>query len=286
MGRPVLAEGADQEVTARPRLRLKMRHLRIAAAVLGIGIVGSGVVGKVYYGGICNLGTTETWVACPLGWLERSLAARELLPEWPGALLVVLSVILLGRVFCAWLCPTALVKTVFRGNGGASSNPVAIPGSNMAAYSSYAVLGAVLFASFWFRFPIFCFFCPVGLFFGALYAVLRVFAPDPSFSLELVLFPAFLFLEIGLLKSWCRSFCPLGALLSLIGNFNPFLRPTVDKSKCFAEKGVNCQACRRACPEGIDLTRPRPRFTPNACTKCLECSDRCPLKGIKFPVRA
>jgi ferredoxin-type protein NapH len=143
----------------------------------------------------------------------------------------------------------------------------------------------VLFASILFKFPVFCFFCPIGLFFGSVYAAMRFFSPDTP-GLELVLFPLMLGIELWGFKSWCRSICPLGALLSIIGSFNRLLLPAVSKDHCFASKGIDCQACKRACPEGIDLTRKRSLLSPNSCTKCLECYVKCPAKAIKFPLRA
>ncbi len=281
----------------------KTKIVRIAATLLGILLVVSGVIGELRYGGICSLGTDQISVfsslgillrsvgadqisiTCPLGFLERSLAVGELLALWPSVALVVVSVILLGRVFCAWICPAGLVHRLLRGKGGLRPRQeFASRETAWASYSSYAVLGGVLFASFLFRFPVFCFFCPIGLFFGAVYAIIRLFSPNP-FSVELLLFPAVLGVELWVLKSWCRSICPLGALLSIAGNFNRFFLPVVSKDKCLVPKGINCQACHNACPEGIDLNQKRV-FSPNSCTKCLDCADRCPVKAIKFPLRA
>jgi ferredoxin-type protein NapH len=198
---------------------------------------------------------------------------------------VVLSVILLGRVFCAWVCPTVLLRRVFGGKRASKPKLKAAPkGGTLTSYSAYAVLGGVLLASFWFRFPIFCLFCPVGLFFGFLFAVGRYFSVD-ALGLELVLFPVMLVLELWVLKkSWCRSFCPMGALLSLIGNLNRFLLPVVKKDKCFTSKGINCQVCKRVCPEGIDLANTSQHFSPNSCTKCLQCYENCPANAIKIAI--
>lgn len=250
-------------------------------------MVVSGVIeGGFRYGGLDSLRIGDVWFTCPLGFLERSLAARELLPEWQSALLVLGIAVLLGRIFCAWFCPTVLLRRVFRLKRDLNPLRQATPSShhiNWSAYGPYAVLVGTLVASFILRFPVFCFFCPVGLFFGAVYAVLKLFTPFP-FSVELIVFPALLALELWGLRSWCRSFCPLGALLSLAGSFNRLFVPTVDANKCLLEKGVNCQACQRVCPEGIDLARPKPVLLPNSCTKCMECSDRCPVKAIHFPI--
>ncbi len=282
----------------------KTKIFRIVTAVLAMLVVVSGVAGTLHYAGICSLdawtvlitsrlgflisalGAAEISATCPLGFLERSLAVGELLPQWFFSVtVVVLSVILLGRVFCAWVCPAGLVHRLLRGKRGlASKREAAQQGTIWASYSSYAVLGGVLLASFVFRFPVFCFFCPVGLSFGAIYAVIKLFSPDPL-SVELVLFPLMLGLELWVLKSWCRSLCPLGALLSIIGNLNHFLVPVVNKEKCRTSKGIQCGTCQKACPEGIDLTK-KNLFAPNSCTKCLECSDKCPVKAIEIRLLA
>jgi ferredoxin-type protein NapH len=262
----------------------KIKFIRIVTAALAGLVVFLGVFGKLRYGGICFLGFREVFAACPLGFLERSLAARELLPQWPYVLLVVLFIILLGRVFCAWICPTVFLRRVFKIKAGARPKAEFAPTEKTwASYSSYAVLGGVLLASFWFRFPIFCLFCPIGLFFGFLYAVGRLFSLD-SLSMELVLFPLMLVLELWLMKSWCTSICPLGALLSLIGKLNHFFLPAVYKDKCLTGKGIHCQACKRACPEGIDLINTNSSPAPLSCTKCFECSDKCPANAIKLAI--
>ncbi len=279
----------------------RTKILRLATAALVAFVVVDGQFGRLWYSGLCSLElyvftvtdaigplmrAMGVWripvdLACPLGFLERSLAARQLLPEWPWALSVVVIIIALGRVFCAWMCPSVLLRRVFGDKARLPSRrQAAIKGTNWDAYSSYAILGGVLVASYIFQFPVFCLVCPVGLFFGALYAVLNVVHLNPP-GLELVLFPAMLVLELWVLRDWCRSICPLGALYSIIGNFNRFLQPAVDKQKCFiTTKGVSCQACKGACPEGIDLTREV--MAPKSCTKCLQCSDRCPAKAINI----
>jgi ferredoxin-type protein NapH len=283
----------------------KIGIARIATASLVILAVVSGAVGELRYGGICSLDVfvisitsrfepllraLGLWrisvkVTCPLGFLERSLAARQLLQPWLLSVgLVALSVILLGRAFCAWVCPVVVLRRVWRGKGGLNSKREATPkGATWAAYSPYAVLGGVLVASYLFRFPVFCYFCPIGLFFGALYAVIRLFSPH-SLSPELVLFPAMLVLELWVLKSWCRSICPLGALLSIISSLNRFLLPVVRKDICLTSKDINCRVCERVCPEGIDLATTSRPFSPNSCTKCLECYEKCPAGAIRIAV--
>jgi ferredoxin-type protein NapH len=263
----------------------KLRLVRAATASVVTLVVLRGVVaGDFRYGGLCTVGVGEIWASCPLGFLERSLAARELLPQWASVALVVVLVILLGRVFCAWGCPVVPLRRVFGDNGGLDSRRVAAPRrSGLESYSPYAVLGGTLLASFLFGFPVFCLFCPIGLSFGALYAAIRFFSPDPL-GWELVVFPAVLVLELWVLKSWCRSICPVGALLSIFGNLNRFFVPATNQEKCLNSKGANCSICERVCPEKIAIAKIRSRFSPNSCTKCLECYDKCPKGAIELPV--
>lgn len=299
-------------------LRLtKIKTLRIATPVLAVLVVASGAIGELYYGGICTLGIGQFWATCPLGFLERSLAVRSLLPQWPSAALVVVLVILLGRVFCGWICPPGLLRRLLpawavskakrgseTGRAGSASgaggtilrsthgNETAAAGREAAepaglrweSYSAYAILGGTLVASYVLQFPVFCFFCPIGLFFGALYSVMRFVSADP-FGLELVLFPVMLGIELWLLhKHWCRSICPIGALLSILGSLNRFLLPTFIQDKCLTSKGAACGACRRVCPEGIDLPSIGHGLAANSCTKCLECYERCPKGAIEIAI--
>jgi ferredoxin-type protein NapH len=262
----------------------KTKILRIVMASLAILLIARGViVGEFGYGGLCSFNFKEIWATCPLGFLERSLAGRQLMPEWRSVVLVVLAVILLGRVFCAWICPTVVLRRVFEGKAALTPKGDTAPkGRNWGTYAPYAVLGGAVLASFVFRFPVFCFFCPIGLFWGFLFAVVRLASPH-SLTPELVLFPIMLVVELWVLKSWCRSICPVGALLSIAGNLNRILLPAVRKDKCLAAKDINCRVCERVCPEGIELAKIRSSYLPNSCTKCLECYVKCPAKAIELP---
>jgi ferredoxin-type protein NapH len=149
-----------------------------------------------------------------------------------------------------------------------------------ASYSRYAVLAGALASSLLFGFPVFCLVCPVGLFFGTVFAVSRLFISQQP-SLELLLFPALLGVELLVLKSWCHSICPLGALLSMVSRLNLFVRPAVKREVCLTSQGINCRACLRVCPEGIHLPDATDGLAPYDCTKCLECYERCPTKAIR-----
>ena len=260
------------------------KSIRIVSALLGILVVASGAAGELYYGGLCTLGIGRLWVTCPLGFLERSLAAQVILPEWRSALLVLISIVVLGRAICGWLCPAGLLQRLAPGKIAPRARRVAASKAEAwAPYYPYAILAGTLVASFILRFPVFCFVCPIGLFFGFVYAAIGLFSPEP-FTVELIAFPVLLGLELFVLRSWCRSICPLGALYSIFGNLNRVLVPAFRKDKCLTSNGSKCGACERSCPEGIEIGQIRSRFWPQSCTKCLECYETCPKGAIEFPI--
>ena len=62
----------------------------------------------------------------------------------------------------------------------------------------------------------FCLLCPIGLVFGTLWALNRVFVLlQPGW--ELIVFPLMLLAELFLFKRWCSSICPLGFFFGLMG---------------------------------------------------------------------
>lgn len=283
--------------------QIKVRTLRnLTAGLVVLAVVGAGAC-RISGGNLCSVGIDPFAFSCPLGSLELALASWTLVPPlWLSVLLVVLSVVLLGRVFCAWICPVPLLRNLF-GNGNARTTrplprvlPSSNPGSDRTAaavlnaplkkwnwetYSPYAVLTGALVSSFLFGFPVFCLVCPIGLFFGTMFAVLRLFSIHQP-GLELVLWPAILVAEVFLLRKWCRAICPLGALLRLVSKLNRFVQPTVNSKQCLAARGAHCQVCQKACPEGIDIPSLKTGSLFRDCTKCLECREKCPVQAIQL----
>jgi ferredoxin-type protein NapH len=145
------------------------------------------------------------------------------------------------------------------------------------------VLGAALASSAIFGFPVFCLICPIGLIFASLFALTRLLNFNEP-TLDLIIFPIILVVELVFLRKWCSKICPLGALLSLFSRFNRRLVPTVDRTVCIEEtKGIKCQQCRKACSFDIELKHNAGTGHISNCTKCKECSTSCPVHAISFP---
>ena len=150
--------------------------------------------------------------------------------------------------------------------------------------SRHGILAVALGSTLVFGFPVFCLICPIGLTFATVLLVMRLFAFGDT-TWTVLAFPAIIAIEVLLLPKWCQRFCPLGALLSLFSGLNRTFRPRIDSEKCLLEgRGLSCNLCERACPEGINLHDVAAgETTLNDCSKCRACADVCPEHAITFP---
>jgi len=79
-------------------------------------------------------------------------------------------------------------------------------------------------------------------------------------------------------RSWCKYFCPHGAILAFLNRFS-FLGLTRDPLKCTK---AGCNDCVEACPMNVPiLDLPWEKFTHPECIYCLKCADACTTKAIK-----
>ena len=268
----------------------RMFTLRTLTALLFIVVVAVGLVLHTGTGSPSVFGVGSIAAICPLGALEVMLASKTVIsPVLLGLAIVLVLVVLFGKSFCAWVCPTNLVKRIFglkQRERAKSESPLDVEAPKRGGVGDARnwVLGASLIAAAACGAPVFCLICPVGLTVATFIAIWRLFALSET-TLSLIVFPAILILEIVVLRKWCQNLCPLGAFMSLVARLNRTFRPHSDAKKCIYEsKGVACHACSDACPEGIDLHRAQQSAPLNECTRCHACSDACPAHAINFPL--
>ncbi|MDL2060214.1 FAD-dependent oxidoreductase [Mesosutterella sp. AGMB02718] len=276
----------------------KISRLRWFTALAFIVLAAAGMAWHTGWGTLSSFGWKSIAAVCPLGGLETLIAGHSLTLRAAVGLVIVLALVaLFGRIFCGWMCPTPLIRKTFgakddrlpRREGAGRVIPI-YPEKAAAKASSripkntplYILVGA-LGSTAVFGFPVFCLICPVGLTFGVVIGAWRLFQFNIG-DWSILLFVALLALELFALRRWCASFCPLGALMSLLSRANRTFRPVIDESKCLRAKGLDCNVCRSACPEGIDLTKPATAEELARCTKCHACSDACAEGAISFPL--
>ena len=301
---------SQEEKKSKKGIRFSTVRGFVAFAVVAFAIVG--LVFHVGTGTLSAFGISQISAICPLGALETMLGAKEVMLH-PFIMLaaVVVIVVLTGKAFCAWVCPTPWIQRFFHPSKGKKQvdEPLtkeeqeqisaAVKGScsgeagegcktcGLAAVggkrdglqidSRHGVLVGALASAAIFGFPVFCLVCPIGLTFALIVVLWNTFtANDPTWALLVI--PVILLLELVFFRKWCGKICPMGALVSLVSNANFTLKPRVSKQACLREQGVDCHACVEACPEQVD---PHSKHIPE-CTKCGACVEACPAHAIKI----
>ena len=228
------------------------------------------VLGRVWCGWICPLGTL-------LGWVRfRSARERRVHPRLRIVKYVLLAAIAamaaLGSLTLLVLDPLGLLTR--------TATASLLPGLDYAVTSMESALAEwtpTRYAVVWLEDQV------RGV-------VLPVVQPHYSQAVALaLLFAAVLALNAFADRFWCRYLCPLGAMLGLAAKAQ-VLRPIVGEG-CTA-----CGACERACRPGAidtapgagttdadgvdagagDIAAARPRVVTSECTMCLDCLATCP----------
>jgi polyferredoxin len=245
----------------------------------------------------------------PLAAVSASLAGRTIPTKLLWALITLGATLILGRVWCGWVCPMGTVLDLFRfrrarGNAIQVSSrwrqvkyfllfvvlisalfanltllildPITILTRTLATGVMPALNYTVTAVEFWLYG-----FGPLQAPLAWLDTVLRstILPAEQSFY-QLNLLLALFFIGIVSLnlftdRFWCRYLCPLGALLGLLSKVS-WLRRVVGP-------GCNqCRRCSRDCPTGT--IEPERGFAsdPGECIVCLACLDTCPQESVAF----
>ncbi|MBN2083660.1 MAG: 4Fe-4S binding protein [Anaerolineales bacterium] len=247
----------------------------------------------------------------PLAMLAGLLASKAYVRGMALALLTVLLTILLGRVWCGWICPLGTTLDLFHPRRWKNKQP-SIPEAarGIKHFLLTAILTSALLGSLWLMLldPLTIMIRTLTeavypaldrIVFAveeALYSVSalrdsisgldRILRPallpaDPAFTAGGVLIAAF-FIGVVALNAlaprfWCRYLCPLGSLLGLTGKLAIFRRE-VNPATC-----TNCGACARVCPTGTIRPDKADASDPAECIMCLDCVTVCPRSGQTFP---
>lgn len=245
------------------------------------------------------------------GWSMQS--ATTVFP-WLAVVSFLIVGVLIGKSLCGWVCPFGLIQDLvdFIKTKKMEISPTT---HRSMTYMKYFILGVALLISLTFSaskllggyksyegalgifaYAPFTAISPAETLFATLprmvqdFSVAVVEKPVSEVLSGILYLPAIfwvqLFILIGVMffavyvpRSWCKYFCPHGAIMAILNKFS-FLGLRRDPVKCV--KG-ECRECVKVCPMRVRiLDLPWEKFNDPECIYCLKCADACPNKAIKL----
>lgn len=196
-------------------------------------------------------------------------------------LLLILSTVLFGRIFCGWLCAFgalgdffyALGKRVFR-----IKFKMPKKADGVLKYLKYIILLALVFT--WVAEIT----LPEGFSPWDAFGELNSLPPALGYTLSHFL-PGTVLLVLILIASmfverfFCRYLCPMGAVFSIFSKLKVLniKKPRTDCGKC--------RICTRSCAMGIALYE-KDSVSAGECIGCMQCIEACPRKNVRLSVQS
>ena len=214
----------------------------------------------------------------------------------------------LGRSLCGWVCPFGLVQDIVR-FVSRKKGDLSPRTHEWLVYTKYSIMGGVLIVSVSLAAMLAGgngegFKSALGVFASGplnvlgpadtLFALIpngvgilinntdvfmaEAFTVMPLLWIRLVILGLVLAFAAYVPRSWCKYFCPHGAILAFLNKYS-FLGLQRDPLKCTK---AGCNDCVGACPMNVPILElPWEKFTHPECIYCMKCRDACPTKAIK-----
>jgi ferredoxin len=198
--------------------------------------------------------------------------------------------LLLGRVFCGWVCPLGAIFDVYGWILKRLRVKFEGPSPSWFRFKYYLLLAILVFAVIGGVSPLMGF-DPIVLLTRTVAVILMPLWRKQDLlhwvvggsvgsngylidTLTLVLFLGIMSATTRLSRIWCRTACPLGAYLAVSSRHSVLRRQT--------EGCVHCNICAVHCPTGaIDFKNPE-IYNESECIKCFSCSQECPVDANFF----
>ncbi|MCP4454862.1 MAG: 4Fe-4S binding protein [Planctomycetes bacterium] len=208
----------------------------------------------------------------PLAAAEAIAASRAFhAPLLLSILLPVIGTLLLGRVFCSWICPGYLLFEI----GNLLRRLLRLaeiqPGQLRFSYKNkYTLLGVGLVFATLTGLPLFANIYPPAV----LSRIFHAWVFGTALKAIVITFGLMLLVEVIISpRWWCRTMCPGGALYGLIGAVR-LVRVKVNTDAC-----TQCRKCHTSCPMGL---KPEQECRTMECDNCGVCLGHCPENALGF----
>ncbi len=251
----------------------------------------------------------------PLVGISSLVSGFHLIKGFLWGVGIILITVLLGRVFCGFICPfgtiqhaTGSFKAALKGDRMVQANRKT-PGQKIKYFNLIALIVAAILGlnltglldpiAFLFRSVALAILPGLGVGLRSTFDALAVsdikFINLMSYGTEVLVSPIFgynpkafqtawfigiLFLVVLFLnrirpRFWCRFICPLGALLGI------FSRISILRLEKYADKCTHCNLCVKHC-QGAASPRPDQKWETAECHMCFNCHNVCPEDALAF----
>jgi len=225
------------------------------------------------------------WLAMP--WMWPSLGDNPF--SWLPLLVLPLMALLLGPLFCGWLCPAGALPE-YLGRLIPDRFKFDFKGRVDIVGLRYGFLIGFLIAPF-ITASVCCSLCN----FSHMQSIVSAIAGDPTALIYVstmgVLGMLLWIVVLGMFtvggRGWCLYLCPAGSIMALtsaLGRKLPWVRRIrEDSSAC-----TRCRSCASACPiRAIDVSEQAgARVEQHLCITCMDCLHACPAGALRYGRRS
>lgn len=245
----------------------------------------------------------------PLIFITTLLSAHSVQTTFYFSIVTIVATLILGRVFCGWVCPLGTLNNMISSIKRQRSNTQGRSWYRIKYYVLIFLVVSSLFSS-----QLTGIMDPISLLIRSLsvsiyplfnygtravfdgiyssdikgivdvseyiYSALKktVLSFQQTFYNQSLFIGALFLLILGLnlveKRFWCKYLCPLGALLGLVSRFSILKRSV--------SEGCNsCGVCADVCQGGADPDK-KERWRDTECLYCWNCDDICPQNAVSF----
>ncbi len=213
----------------------------------------------------------------PLAALETVVASHAVfVPLLISIIIPVIVTLLLGRVFCSWMCPAGLLFEITDKIRNILGFVEIKPGDVKFAHrNKYILLLIGLIFAGVFGLPVLGHIYPPAV----ISRIAHSWVYGTALTGTLMILGIMVAFEILVSpRWWCRTMCPGGALYGLLGSIR-LVRIRLDANKC-----TGCKDCIPACPMGLNPIRQSYSIECDNCALCIRhCGDDALIYSIGLP---